>query len=70
MREIRVDEETYAALAAEAERTGTTVDALADAMLIREAERRRFVGAAERLLGEWGPAFDERYPAPVRRAVA
>ncbi|NUR01390.1 MAG: hypothetical protein HOY79_34145 [Streptomyces sp.] len=63
--EVPVDDEAYEALAAEAERAGTTVPELAGRVLAHDVGRRRFLAAADHFAAAWGPAFDEAF-GPAR----
>ncbi|MGW5124579.1 hypothetical protein ACWEQ7_11090 [Streptomyces sp. NPDC004069] len=59
--EVPVDDAAYAALAEEAKRTGLSVPELAGRVLSNDANRRRFLTAAQDFTEAWGPAFDEEF---------
>jgi hypothetical protein len=61
--ELEVDDDVYAALTEEAERTGVTVQELAGRYVMNDVGRRRFLAAADHFTQAWGPAFDERFGA-------
>lgn len=61
--ELDLDDDVYAALAAEAERTGVTVQELAGQFVKDDVGRRRFLAAADQFTEAWGSAFDERFGA-------
>lgn len=67
--EVPIGDDAYAALEAEAQRTGTTVPELAGQVLAHDAGRRRFLAAARGFAEAWAPAFAEEF-GPVRSGGA